>query len=127
MVRRLAPRVYEGGATSAHTGGGGSTLPAYLSQKSVKNKNGKRRKIMLFDALLPWFLMILCGPFPAIMRKTVEGITVRMRAVLRVFMFFCQRVLGPPRHNYVLSAARLRGNPGPFILQKGNGRQASAD
>ena len=51
--RRLAPRVYEGGATSAHTGGGGSTLPAYLSQKSVKNKNGKRRKIMLFDALLP--------------------------------------------------------------------------
>ena len=38
MVRRLAPRVYEGGATSSQTGGGGSPSPAYLSQKSVKNR-----------------------------------------------------------------------------------------
>ena len=51
-VRRLAPRVYEGGVTSAHTGDGGSPSPTYLSQKSAKNKDGKHRKIILFDILL---------------------------------------------------------------------------
>ena len=34
MVRRLAPRVYEGGGTSAHTGTGGSTNSR---QQNVKN------------------------------------------------------------------------------------------
>ena len=34
----LAPRTCEGGATSSQTGGGGSPSPAYLSQKSVKNR-----------------------------------------------------------------------------------------
>ncbi len=31
---------------------GGSPSPTYLSQKSAKNKDGKHRKIILFDALL---------------------------------------------------------------------------
>ena len=53
VVSRLAPRTCEGGGTSAHTGTGGSSSPAYPSQKSTKNKNCKHRKIMLFYALLP--------------------------------------------------------------------------
>ena len=52
-VHVLAPRTCEGGGTSAHTGTGGSSSPAYHSQKSTKNKNCKHRKIMLFYALLP--------------------------------------------------------------------------
>ena len=52
-VHVLAPRTCEGGGTSAHTGTGGSSSPAYPSQKSAKYKNGKHRKIMLFYALLP--------------------------------------------------------------------------
>ena len=52
-VRVLAPRTCEGGGTSSQTGAGGSSSPAYPSQKSAKYKNGKHRKIMLFYALLP--------------------------------------------------------------------------
>ena len=52
-VRVLAPRIYEGGDTSAHTGIGGSPSPAYLPQKGTKNKDGKRRKIMPLYALPP--------------------------------------------------------------------------
>ena len=52
-VRVLAPRTCEGGGTSPQTGAGGSSSPAYPSQKSAKYENGKHRKIMLFYALLP--------------------------------------------------------------------------
>ena len=58
----LAPRIYEGGGTSAHTGTGGSPSSAYLSQKRAK-KNSKHRKIILFDALLPG---IRTPPVPAL-------------------------------------------------------------
>ena len=58
----LAPRIYEGGGTSAHTGTGGSLSSAYLSQKRTK-KNSKHRKIILFDALLPG---IRTPPVPAL-------------------------------------------------------------
>ena len=61
-VRGLAPRIYEGGGTSAHTGTGGSPSSAYLSQKRAK-KNSKHRKIILFDALLPG---IRTPPVPAL-------------------------------------------------------------
>ena len=63
MVRRLAPRVYEGGGTSAHTGAGGSPSSAFVSQKGAKNKNSNHRKIILFDALVPG---IRTPPVPAL-------------------------------------------------------------
>ena len=47
--RGLAPRIYEGGGTSAHTGTGGSPSSAYLSQIRVKNKS-VNTKDHLFDA-----------------------------------------------------------------------------
>ena len=61
--RGLAPRIYEGGGTSAHTGTGGSPSSAFVSQKGAKNKNSNHRKIILFDALVPG---IRTPPVPAL-------------------------------------------------------------
>ena len=52
-VRGLAPRTCEGVVRVAHTGTGGSSSPTYLSQKRTRNKDGKYRKIILFNALQP--------------------------------------------------------------------------
>ena len=62
-VHVLAPRTCEGGGTSPQTGTGGSSSPTYLSQKSTKNKDGKHRKIILFNALQPG---IRTPPVPAL-------------------------------------------------------------
>ena len=53
----LPPRTCEGGGTSPQTGTGGSASPAYPSQKSAKNKNGKHRKIMLFTLCFRKFVL----------------------------------------------------------------------
>ena len=55
MVRRLAPRVYEGGGTSAHTGAGGSSSPAYLSKNSVKDRVVNTEKL--------FYLTLCCRKF----------------------------------------------------------------
>ena len=56
-VRGLAPRIYEGGATSSQTGGGGSPSPTSLSQKRTRNKDGKYRKVILFTLCFRKFVL----------------------------------------------------------------------
>ena len=57
----LPPALVRGVAPVRLSGAGGSSSPAYPSQKSAKYKNGKHRKIMLFYALL---LEIRTPPVP---------------------------------------------------------------
>ena len=95
--RRLAPRVYEGGATSSQTGGGGSPSPVNLSQKGAKNKDGKHRKIILFDALL-WGI---CTPPGTSVRYSYHpphkcGGRGRLRRQPYKFQFICF-IRNPPR------------------------------
>ena len=49
----LPPALVRGVVRVAHTGTGGSSSPTYLSQKRTRNKDGKYRKIILFNALQP--------------------------------------------------------------------------
>ena len=49
----LPPALVRGVVRVAHTGTGGSPSPTYLSQKRTRNKDGKYRKIILFNALQP--------------------------------------------------------------------------
>ena len=67
MDRRLAPRVYEGGDTSAHTGIGGSPSPEYLSQKSMKNRAGNTERLFYLTLFCQKFVLPpapVCGLVP---------------------------------------------------------------
>ena len=53
----LPPAFTRGVVRVAHTGTGGRASPAYPSQKSAKNKNGKHRKITLFTLCFRKFVL----------------------------------------------------------------------
>ena len=100
----LPPALVRGVAPVRLSGAGGSSSPAYPSQKSAKYKNGKHRKIMLFYALLPEI-------------RTPPGTSVR-------YSYYPPRKRGgqgiyPPAHlncppNSNLSRSRITP-PSPFL------------